>query len=105
MIKSTLIALAASFALVATAHATDASQATAAKLISMPGANGALQLVDVGVMPAKLDKGMMVILCDAQCQGVLHLVGKPSADNTQVEMGVMIRVDAHSTAARLLGGR
>ncbi|MDE3011033.1 MAG: hypothetical protein KGI67_09110 [Pseudomonadota bacterium] len=80
------------------------AQAAAVKLISMPGPDGSLKLVDVGVMPASFDKGMMVILCDAQCQGVLHLVGKPTADSKQVAMGVTLYVDAHSAAAKLLGG-
>ena len=105
MIKSAFAAFLTSFALIASAHADNGSYATAFKLLSMPGADGSLQLVDVGVMPATLDKGMMVILCDAQCQGVLHLVGKPTSDNKQVAMGVTIYVDAHSAAAKLLGGR
>ncbi len=105
MIKATIAALAATFALIASANASDASHAMAVKLLSMPGPDGSLQLVDVGVMPATFDKGMMVILCDAQCQGVLHLVGKPTSDSRQIAMGVTVYVDAHSAAARLLGGR
>lgn len=105
--KNTRIALVglalAAFSLSFTAEAAD-GQATAVKLISMPGVPGGLMLVDVGVMP-KLDKGMMMILCDAQCQGVLHLVGKPTPDNNQVAMGVTLYVDNHSTAAKLLGGK
>lgn len=104
MIKATIAAIAATFALIASAGATDLSQAAAVKLISMPGPDGSLKLVDVGVMPASFDKGMMVILCDSQCQGVLHLVGKPTADSKQVAMGVTLYVDAHSAAAKLLGG-
>ena len=105
MIKAAFAVIVTSFALIASAQAMDASHATAVKLLSMPGPDGSLQLVDVGVMPAKLEAGMMVILCDAQCQGVLHLVGKPTTDSKQVAMGVTIYVDAHSKAAMLLGGK
>ncbi len=98
------VALASLLAIAPAARAMDASQATAVRLITMPGPDGSLQLVDVGVMPTMLEKGTMMILCDAQCQGVLHLVGKPAMNGESVAMGVTLYVDAHSTAARLLGG-
>jgi len=91
--------------LLSTAACAADSQAFAAKLISMPGVGpGAMQLMDIGVMPAKLEPGMMVILCDASCQAMLHLAGKPAADGKQVAMGITMYVDNHSAAARLLGG-
>ena len=86
------------------AHAVDFSQATAVRLISMPGPDGTMQLVDVGVMPDMPAKGTLIMLCDAQCQGVLHLVGKPASNGKGVAMGLTLYVDAHTMAAKLLGG-
>ena len=106
-IRSAVVAvatIASLFVATSSAYAVDASQATAVKLITMPGPDGSMKLVDVGVMPAMLEKGMMVILCDSQCQGVLHRVGKPAMNGTGVAMGVTMYVDAHSQAAKLLGG-
>ena len=81
-------------------------QALVTKLITMPSAgSSALQLVDVGAMPAHLDAGTLVILCDEHCQGMLHLAGKPAAGGKQVAMGITMYVDNQAQAAKLLGGR
>ena len=74
------------------------------KLITMPG-TGQLKLVDMGPMTGKMNAGMMMIMCDNQCQAALHLVGTPTADNSMVSMGLTLYVDAHSKAAMLLGGK
>ena len=105
LLKSTLAIGLTTLFLSTPTFAADA-QMLVTKLITMPTAgSGSLQLVDVGAMPAHLDPGMMVILCDEHCQGMLHLAGKPAEGGKQVAMGITMYVDNQSKAAKLLGGR
>lgn len=98
-----LSALAAAAALLVSFQASADSQATAARLIAMPGTHS-LQLVDVGVMPTKLEPGTLIMICDAQCQAVMHLAAAPAAAGAPIAMAITVSVDAHSVAAKLIGG-
>jgi hypothetical protein len=105
MFKFAAALIVTSLASIASASATDLSQATAVRLLSMPGVPASLQLVDIGVMPEMVAPGTLVMLCDAQCQAVMHLAAQASPNNGKIAMGMTLNVDAHSTAARLLGGK
>jgi len=75
--------------------------ATAAKLISMPGA-GNMQLTDVA-LPAHFDKDTLVILCDLSCQKALHAAASGDAGAKQVEMPLKVMMDHDANVARVLG--
>lgn len=78
--------------------------ATAARLISMPGAGaGTMQLADVTALPAHFDKDTLVILCDLSCQKALHAVASNDAAGKQVEMPLKLMMDHDANIARILG--